>query len=86
MGEARACPPAECPGLSFEDLVVDLEAVVDHLGLDGFVLMGLQWSGHTAVRFAVKQPHGVDALVLASCPVSFASWSLAMLHELAVQD
>jgi pimeloyl-ACP methyl ester carboxylesterase len=72
--------------VSFDDLLLDLETVVDHLGLERFALMGLQWSGHTAVRFALKQPARVEALVLASCPTSFASWSLAMLRDLAIED
>jgi pimeloyl-ACP methyl ester carboxylesterase len=72
--------------LSSADLLVDLEAVVDAVGLDRFVLMGLQRSGHTAVRFAVDHPERVEALVLASCATSFASWSLAMLRDLAVED
>jgi DNA-binding CsgD family transcriptional regulator/pimeloyl-ACP methyl ester carboxylesterase len=72
--------------LSCADLVVDLETVADHVRLDRFVLMGLQWSGHTAIRFALNHPERVEALVLASCPTSFVSWSLAMLQDLAVED
>jgi pimeloyl-ACP methyl ester carboxylesterase len=67
---------------SSADLVTDLESLVDHLGIDRFVLMGLQWSGHTAVRYALDHAERVEALVLASCPTSFASWSLAMLQDL----
>jgi pimeloyl-ACP methyl ester carboxylesterase/DNA-binding CsgD family transcriptional regulator len=73
-------------GFSSADLITDLETIVDHLGLDRFPLFGLQWSGHTAVRYASMHPDRVEALILASCPVSLASWSLAMLQPLAVQD
>jgi pimeloyl-ACP methyl ester carboxylesterase/DNA-binding CsgD family transcriptional regulator len=71
---------------SSADLLTDLETIVDHLGLDRFALFGLQWSGHTAVRYASLHPERVEALILASCPASLASWSLAMLQGLAVQD
>jgi pimeloyl-ACP methyl ester carboxylesterase/DNA-binding CsgD family transcriptional regulator len=51
-------------------LVRDLEAVVDRVGLNKMVLIGVGSSCHTAVRYAVKYPERVEGLILISCSVS----------------
>jgi len=61
----------------------DLEAVVDRLQLDRFVLMGSHASGHTAVRYAIENPRRVHALVLAPCATSGRTWSVVSAIELA---
>ena len=42
----------------------DLEAVVDKLGLERFVLHGLGWSGPMAVTYAARNPDRVSHLIL----------------------
>jgi DNA-binding CsgD family transcriptional regulator/pimeloyl-ACP methyl ester carboxylesterase len=71
---------------SMEEATSDLEAVVDGVRLDNFVLMAVQGFGHSAVRYAVQHPERVEALVLVSCAISFADWPLGMLLPLADQD
>jgi DNA-binding CsgD family transcriptional regulator len=47
-----------------EDYLLDLDAIVDRLFLDRFVLYGGPIFNHVAVRYAVKHPERVAALVL----------------------
>jgi len=47
-----------------EDSVLDLEAVVDRLGLDQFVLFGPWYGGPTAIAFAARHPERVSHLIL----------------------
>jgi pimeloyl-ACP methyl ester carboxylesterase/DNA-binding CsgD family transcriptional regulator len=54
----------EIPSMEFEDWVRDLEAMVDHAGLDRFALFGLSHGATTAVAYAVRHPERVSHLVL----------------------
>ena len=49
---------------SMEDYLLDLEAIVDHLALQRFVLYGAPMFGHVAVRYAAQHPGRVRALAL----------------------
>lgn len=62
------------PGFSLEAWETDLGAVQDALGAERAVLLGSCHSGHVAVRYAVKHPERVAALVLASCCVRLSEW------------
>ena len=73
---------ARCQGLStrgrpsadwVEGELEDLSAVVDALGLDRFVLMGVVGRTHTAVHYAVRHPERVHALVLQGPVISGAN-------------
>jgi class 3 adenylate cyclase len=46
--------------------VYDVEALVDHLGLERFFLMGMSEGGLAATAFAAKHPNRVEKLVLYS--------------------
>lgn len=48
--------------------VDDLEAVLDHAGVDRVVLVGHSMSGWTAAAFATRHPDRVAALVLSGTP------------------
>jgi DNA-binding CsgD family transcriptional regulator/pimeloyl-ACP methyl ester carboxylesterase len=50
--------------VSIDDYMLDLEAVVDRLVLDRFVLYGGPTFFHVAVRYALRHPERVAALVL----------------------
>ncbi len=50
--------------LSLDALVVDLEAVVDSLGLQDFALFGVFRSGPVAIAYAVRHPERVSHLLL----------------------
>lgn len=54
--------PAE-PDYSTEDYVGDLEAIVEHLGLDRFALIALSMGGMNAMAYAAKHPDRVTRLV-----------------------
>ncbi len=49
---------------SLDIFVSDLEAVVDHLGLDRFALIGFLLSGPVAIAYAARHPERVSHLVL----------------------
>jgi pimeloyl-ACP methyl ester carboxylesterase len=56
----RDLPPSVCA----DDFVLDLEAVVDHLKLEKFILFAGIGMGDRAVRYAVKYPERVGVLLL----------------------
>jgi class 3 adenylate cyclase len=58
----RTSPSAD-KGL-MDSLTLDLEAVIDHLGLDRLVLYSSMFSGPAAIAFTVEHPERVSHLVL----------------------
>jgi DNA-binding CsgD family transcriptional regulator/pimeloyl-ACP methyl ester carboxylesterase len=75
--------------LTVEDLVRDIEAVVDHLQLDRFVLYAAVMPAcPTAVQYAVTHPGRVTALVLSGVASNFSAYRApAMFHKgLMAQD
>ncbi|MBX9590135.1 MAG: alpha/beta fold hydrolase [Hyphomonadaceae bacterium] len=52
------------PDFSIDAFVRDLEAVVDTLGLDRFVLIGSSKGGPTSIAYAARHPERVSHLVL----------------------
>src|SRR4051812_37540498 len=56
--------PADSPdAYEYRDLVADLEAVLDHLGVERAALGGASMGAHTAMAFALAFPERVAALV-----------------------
>ncbi len=53
--------------LSLDVWLLDMEAVVDHLGLNRFVLIGGEHGGSTAIGYTVRHPERVTHLVLVNC-------------------
>ena len=49
---------------SLEKRLLDVEAVMDRLGLETFVLHGIGWGGPAAVTYAVRNPDRVSHLIL----------------------
>ena len=49
---------------SLEARLLDLEAVVEKLGLPTFTLHGIGWGGPTAIEYAIRYPERVDHLIL----------------------
>ena len=54
----------DVPIINLDTHLQDLEAVVDKLGLDRFVLFGLYFNAEIAVAYAAKHPERVEALIL----------------------
>jgi len=73
--------------LSPADFGQDLEAVVDRLKLDRFVLYGNGSElGHVATRYAVAHPERVEALILACSAIEANAYPPALFQGLAEQD
>jgi 3-oxoadipate enol-lactonase len=51
---------------TFSDLADDLKGLLDHLGIERAVIGGMSQGGSVALRFALKYPERVTALVLLS--------------------
>ena len=49
---------------SLDASVIDLETVVDHLGLDRFILFGAWYGGLPAIAYAARHPQRVSHLIL----------------------
>jgi class 3 adenylate cyclase len=54
----------EVPDFSLDALLLDVEAVVDRLGLEKFALLGLVHSGPAAIAYAARHPERVSHLLL----------------------
>lgn len=74
------------PDFSLANLELDLEAVVDGLAVQQFILMAVHSSGHVAIRYAARHSERVEALVLISCGLTLTEWYPALLQPLAEQD
>jgi pimeloyl-ACP methyl ester carboxylesterase len=59
-----ASPAAAYGDYSYAALAGDLEAVMDHLGIDRALVAGISMGAHTAVRFALERPERVAGLAL----------------------
>jgi pimeloyl-ACP methyl ester carboxylesterase len=57
-------PPEDDPGYTMETLVEDQRALMDHLGIEQAYVGGLSMGGSIAMRFALKYPQRVRALLL----------------------
>lgn len=51
-------------GISFQTWVRDLETVVDSIGLNRFILLGISQGGATAIAYTVNHPEKVSHLIL----------------------
>lgn len=75
--------------VSLNDLVLDLEAVVDRLGLERFALFGHHAGAAVAMAFAARQPDRVSHLVL-WCPIArgadFADQPTTRALEVLLED
>jgi DNA-binding CsgD family transcriptional regulator/pimeloyl-ACP methyl ester carboxylesterase len=66
--------------------ILDLEAVIQCLKLDRFILLARGPMGHAAIRYAAAHPDLVEALVLFSLPASGKAWPAAFAKTLAEED
>ena len=58
--------PAPDNDYRIENYVSDLSMVVDHIGIDRFVLVGHSMGGRISARYALEKPERVNNLVLVS--------------------
>lgn len=55
--------------------LAELDAVLAHLGIEAYDLLGQSWGGMLAAEHAVRQPEGLRRLVIADSPASMQLWS-----------
>ena len=71
---------------SYDDYLLDLEAVIEHFAIDRFVLWAGVLSGHTAISYAVAHPDRVAALVLVDVPADAALNTITLFESAAAED
>ena len=70
------------PALDVEDYQTDLEAVIDRLGLQRFVLFGHSFLPTCiATHYAVRKPDRVSALILSGALTTLASQRAPVLRD-----
>jgi 3-oxoadipate enol-lactonase len=62
-GHGESDPPPDPAAYEYADLVADLEAVLERLGLEHAALVGSSMGAATAMAFALRHPGRVPALV-----------------------
>jgi pimeloyl-ACP methyl ester carboxylesterase len=82
-GHGRSTAAPDPGAYGYEHLALDLEAVLDTLGVERAVLAGASMGAHTAIRFALRHPERVAGLGLITpsfdpdlriTPTTFAEW------------
>lgn len=69
--------------LTFNDWVGDLEALVDHLKLEQFILIGMCQGGAVAIEYAARHPSRVKQLVIYGA--STVGWARAPDHPMSIR-
>src|SRR3712207_6516830 len=62
-GHGESSPAPDREAYEYRDLVEDLRAVLDHLGVERAAIGGASMGAHTAMAFALAWPERVAALV-----------------------
>ncbi len=62
-GHGVSDPAPDPAAYEYFDLTADLDAVLEHLGLERFVLAGSSMGAATAMAFALREPERVQAMV-----------------------
>ena len=58
-----------------DTFLAELEALLGHLGIQGrYALLGQSWGGMLSAEHAVRQPAGLNALIIANSPTSMRVW------------
>jgi pimeloyl-ACP methyl ester carboxylesterase len=63
-GHGRSSPAADPRAYGYEELGLDVEAVLDELGVERAVLAGASMGAHTLLWMALKKPERVGGLVV----------------------
>lgn len=74
----------DVPLSSEQQFVIDLEAVVDHLGLERFPLYGLSGGGRLALRYYAKHPNRVSQLVFYGTDVAPVGGERKRLRDITI--
>lgn len=60
----KTADPEKCDPFTYYDSAADLMAILDHLGIDKAILVGMSQGGYLSLRAAITYPDRVRALVL----------------------
>lgn len=73
--DTRGFGQTEWDGQEFDlyDVVADCIGLLDHLGIEQVTIVGMSQGGYAAIRFAIKHPKRVKALVLMSTRMDIQS-------------
>jgi pimeloyl-ACP methyl ester carboxylesterase/DNA-binding CsgD family transcriptional regulator len=74
------------PDHTWDDVLLDLEAVVNCLGLTDFLILGAAGGAHKAVRYSLRHPGRVRALILDTCSVAMSAWAFGLFGDLPRQN
>lgn len=74
LGCGNSDQPQDPALWTFDLFVEELETVRRELSLDSVHLLGQSWGGMLALQYALKQPPGLESLVLSSAPASMERW------------
>jgi len=70
-GIGASSAAAQAHHLTIHQLVDDLEAVRRRLGIDRWVLHGSSGGGEVSLRYALRYPEAMTALIVMGCPPGF---------------
>lgn len=82
-GHGRSSRPVE--GYRLQDLVGELEALLDHEGIDSVRLVGHSFGGTVALAFAMLHPKRTKGLVLLDAHVPDSGWGARMASTLELE-
>lgn len=82
---ARGYTPSDIPGdagaYTYEHVMRDAVAVLDHLKIDKAHLIGLSMGGYTSLQVALNHPERVRSMVLAGTGSGSERWYTADFHK-----
>jgi proline iminopeptidase len=84
-GVLRSDPLGDTEAFGLEDLIEDCEAVRRALGIDRWAVIGHSFGGYLAVRYALKYPAAVTAVVLESPTLDLGSSARSLLRRAAAE-
>lgn len=75
------------PSMSYQEMADDVIALLDHLGVDDFYLLGHSMGGKVAMHIAQMRSQRVAALVCADiAPVDYPFWHSEIINSLQAID
>jgi pimeloyl-ACP methyl ester carboxylesterase len=74
-GRGLGLSQREVAEISFEHVIEDLETVVDHVGLERFILVGLSQGGAVAAAYASRHPERLSHLII------YGGFARGLLHR-----
>ncbi|SMG29435.1 proline iminopeptidase [Marivirga sericea] len=74
LGSGRSDYHTDTTLMTVDHFVNQVKAVVDHLKLEDFYLLGQSWGGALAVEYYMHHPEGIEGLILTSPLISTPRW------------